>query len=187
MLQRFGTLAARLQIGQDARGQGQVTAHVVSQRVEHFAVFLRGLYMALAQQSAQVVEVAAQGRRWHVTRGRPVRPSGMAVPSFVSPRLCAIAARTRTETLTRSWCARATRAALRPRISTVTKSGDEVFMSRRMERNESQRSWLVKLVASRLYLHSPTHSYSSWIAVTRPIISGEKSSPRVILKQPMTC
>ena len=35
-------------------------------------------------------------------------------------------------TLTRSACARATSAAFKPRISTVTKSWEEVFMSRPM-------------------------------------------------------
>ena len=50
MLQRLGTLAARLQVGQEAGGQGQVTAHVARQRVELGAVFLRCLHMTLAQQ-----------------------------------------------------------------------------------------------------------------------------------------
>ena len=57
--------------------------------------------------------------------------------------------------------ARATSAAFKPRISTVTKSWAVVFMSRRMEGREA----LVKLAAGRLSLHSPTHSVLARIEV----------------------
>ena len=57
-------LAARLQVGQNVRGQGQVTAHVARQRVEHVAAFLRGLDMALTQQCGQVVNVSGEGREF---------------------------------------------------------------------------------------------------------------------------
>ncbi len=93
-------------------------------------------------------------------------------PSSASPRSRATALRTNTDTLTRSACARATRADFKPRISTVTKLEDEVFIGRRMKENES----LVKLAAHRLSLHSPMHSVFLEFDNPEPMISGPQSS-----------
>jgi hypothetical protein len=100
--------------------------------------------------------------------------STMRLPSSsaASPRSRATALRTSTETLTRSARARATSAAFKPRISTVTKSWAVVFMSRRMEDREA----LVKPAAGRLSLHSPMHSVLASIEVTGPMISRPESS-----------
>ena len=100
-------------------------------------------------------------------RAWPRRHQARRLPA---PRSRATAARTSTETLTRSARARATSAAFRPRMSTVTKSGVGVFMSRRVEASEA----LVKLAARRLSLHSPMHSVLARIEVTGPMISSRR-------------
>ena len=98
------------------------------------------------------------GRRWFLSREPEARPaidgqgrvlwSNWAGNAHSYP---ATAQRTSTDTLTRSDCARATSAAFKPRISTVTKSWAVVFIGRRMEGREA----LVKPAAGRLSLHSP--------------------------------
>jgi hypothetical protein len=91
-----------------------------------------------------------------------------------SRRSRATAALTSIDTPTLSALARITSAAFKPRISTVTKSWGEVFMSRRKEGSEA----FVKLAAGRLSLHSPMHSVWASIEVTGPMISSRESSKR---------
>lgn len=68
MRRRVGAAATRLQVGQGAGSQRQMAAHDRGQRVQHLTIGPGRLYIGLAQQRSQPVDVSAQGREFGVGR-----------------------------------------------------------------------------------------------------------------------
>lgn len=54
----------RLQVGKCVCSQLEVLAHVLGQRVEHFAIAASRLDIGLAQQGREAVDVSAEGREF---------------------------------------------------------------------------------------------------------------------------